>query len=252
MSVISAAVIHVAAALPYAMCLDFTMSTLSERLTQALSHSAISQAELARRVGVRAPSVHGWFSGKARFLRGENLLAAAKALGVDEGWLATGKGEMVTPGSADRWIGTRAMDAPRPGYVRFERMPTHAAALPAAHESLPEVVESLDMAEWEVRRKLGFLPLPGQIRLITGRGPSMRPTLDDGDIAWIDTRCTAFEGDDYYLIAVGDEAQVKMLQQRADGIYVVSTNPEFPPYRAGDQAPTILGKALLHAGLRRF
>lgn len=73
------------------------MSTLSERLQQALRRSGISQAELARRCGVKQPSVHGWLSGKAKFLRGENLLKAASVLGVSEDWLATGRGAMDTP-----------------------------------------------------------------------------------------------------------------------------------------------------------
>ncbi len=68
------------------------MTTLAERLTLAIEHAQLTKAELARRVGISAPSVNGWFSGKAKFLRGENLLAAAKALGVNETWLATGKG----------------------------------------------------------------------------------------------------------------------------------------------------------------
>lgn len=77
------------------------MSTLSERLQQALRRSGMSQAELARRCGVKQPSVHGWLSGKSKFLRGENLLKAAAALGVSEEWLATGHGAMDTTAASD-------------------------------------------------------------------------------------------------------------------------------------------------------
>jgi transcriptional regulator with XRE-family HTH domain len=59
-----------------------------------MSHRGISQAELARQCGVKQPSVHGWLSGKSKFLRGENLLRAASALKVAEEWLATGQGPM--------------------------------------------------------------------------------------------------------------------------------------------------------------
>ena len=55
----------------------------------------------------------------------------------------------------------------------------------------PEAVQTFELAEWEVRRKLGFLPKPGRIELITGRGPSIHPNLKDGDIAWIDTNYNA-------------------------------------------------------------
>lgn len=70
------------------------MSTLADRIRIAMNESGISQAELARAVGVRPPSVHGWLAGKSRFLRGENLLKAAEALKVDQDWLAMGRGEM--------------------------------------------------------------------------------------------------------------------------------------------------------------
>jgi transcriptional regulator with XRE-family HTH domain len=70
------------------------MTTLTERLTLAMSRRGISQAELARQCGVKQPSVHGWLSGKSKFLRGENLLKAAAVLQVSEEWLATGEGPM--------------------------------------------------------------------------------------------------------------------------------------------------------------
>ncbi|TDB28427.1 XRE family transcriptional regulator [Stenotrophomonas sp. ATCM1_4] len=70
------------------------MTTLADRLSIAMSKRGMSQAELARRCGVSQPSVHGWLSGKAKFLRGENLLRAASVLNVSEEWLATGQGSM--------------------------------------------------------------------------------------------------------------------------------------------------------------
>lgn len=67
---------------------------ISERLKIAMQAAGVTQAELARRCNVKPPSVNGWLNGKAKFLRGENLLAAAKALNVSQHWLATGQGEM--------------------------------------------------------------------------------------------------------------------------------------------------------------
>jgi transcriptional regulator with XRE-family HTH domain len=64
---------------------------LSDRLREALDAAGMNQRELAAACGVKPPSVNGWLSGKAKFLRGENLLLAAKALNVSEQWLATGR-----------------------------------------------------------------------------------------------------------------------------------------------------------------
>lgn len=111
----------------------------------------------------------------------------------------------------------------------------------AVNQDYPEVVRHVDIAEWEVRRKVGFLPSPGRIRLITGRGPSMRPMIDNGDVAMIDTSINYFDGDAVYVINVGGETQIKMLQMRGDGLYVVSANPDYPAYRLPDGAELHVG-----------
>jgi len=140
-----------------------------------------------------------------------------------------------------------------PGYVRFHLFEGAAGmGLGVVNQDFPEVMQVMEVAEWEVRRKLGFLPRPGRIQIITGRGPSMRPKIEDGDIVWIDTACDYFDGDDYYLISYAGETQIKMLQKRSDGMWVVSANPEFKEWRCEPTELSIQGKALVHAGLRRF
>lgn len=73
---------------------------LADRLITAMARAGLSQADLARACDVKPPSVNGWLSGKAKFLRGENLLKASAALGVNEKWLATGEGPMLGPHDA--------------------------------------------------------------------------------------------------------------------------------------------------------
>lgn len=68
---------------------------LADRLITAMERAGLSQADLSRACDVKPPSVNGWLSGKAKFLRGENLLKASAALGVNEKWLATGEGPML-------------------------------------------------------------------------------------------------------------------------------------------------------------
>ena len=77
---------------------------LSERLRFAMQRSGLSQAELARACGVKAPSVHNWLSGRSKYLRGQNLLSAAKALNVAQNWLATGHGP-ISPGGNEIFPG---------------------------------------------------------------------------------------------------------------------------------------------------
>jgi len=71
------------------------LKTLADRLKYAmevLPPKKIKGVELARAVGVKPPSVSDWLSGKSKTMEGENLLKAAKFLGVNANWLATGSG----------------------------------------------------------------------------------------------------------------------------------------------------------------
>ncbi len=71
------------------------LKTLAERLKYAmevLPPKKIKGVDLARAVGVKPPSVSDWLSGKSKTMEGENLLKAAKFLGVNPNWLATGSG----------------------------------------------------------------------------------------------------------------------------------------------------------------
>lgn len=171
----------------------------------------------------------------------------SEALGHERGWM-----------DQPHWSGDEAdipvlEPATRPGYVRLQLF-DGAAGMGAGivNQDFPEVMQVMEVAEWEVRRKLGFLPKPGRIQIITGRGPSMRPKIEDGDIVWIDTSIDYFDGDDYYLINYADETQIKMLQKRIDGLYVVSANAEFKEWKCSPDDLSIRGKALVHAGFRRF
>lgn len=222
------------------------MNTLSDRLLAAIAHAGISKAELARRVGISAPSVNGWFSGKAKFLRGENLLAAASALGVDQGWLATGKGAMLRGDSGGNSLGIRvapvSASATRPDYVRVEQLDAEAAmgVVGRANDDFPEVVRAMDFAPAYIRSVVGFVPPPGRLKLVTGVGDSMAPKIRPGESVLVDTGCNEFVGDGLYLINTGYGQQIKALQAAPDGLWARSSDQIlYPPFRLTED--TIIG-----------
>lgn len=67
-----------------------TDGTLSERLQWALNESGMTQAELARAVGISPPSLHGLLSG--RYKRSRYTAKIAASLGISASWLADGAG----------------------------------------------------------------------------------------------------------------------------------------------------------------
>jgi len=68
------------------------MSSLADRVNARLRVTGLSPADLAREVGVKAPSVSNWLSGKTKTIKGEFLLLAAQALQCSPRWLSTGHG----------------------------------------------------------------------------------------------------------------------------------------------------------------
>lgn len=67
-----------------------------------MSHAnKFSQAELARAVGVRAPSVNDWLTGKTKSLSGPNLLKVARYFEVRPDWLGMGRGPMLDEESTE-------------------------------------------------------------------------------------------------------------------------------------------------------
>ena len=220
-------------------------------MAQAVSESNRSLQEIADLAGTSKGQVSQWQTeGKVQVenIKAHVVESICAVLGIRPRWLLYG--EDPKHGGAHDVISTS--ETP-PGYVRFDLFDGAAGmGLGVANNDYPEVIRTVDGAEWEIRKKLGFLPAPGRMRLITGRGPSMRPKIEDGDVVMIDTTVTYFDGDDYYLISVDGEAQIKMLQKRMDGLYVVSSNPDFREWRINAGDLIVCGKALIGLGLRQL
>ncbi|HEY4530939.1 MAG TPA: S24 family peptidase [Luteimonas sp.] len=158
-------------------------------------------------------------------------------------WLDRGRRARDLPG-----LLPAAAAAPAGAYIAFDAF---IAPDGATAKALPDVARRLELATWEVQRRMGFLPEPGRIQLFTQLGPSMRPMLEEGDVAFIDTSVTALTGDDCYLIGMGGDVQVKLLQRRGPELWVVSQNPDFPAWRVADEADiTIHGRVVMRGSLR--
>lgn len=75
------------------------MSTLKQRFARlAELHPSISQADLVRATGAKAPSVSAWFSGETKSMKAATAAKAAQLYGCNPHWLATGEGEMAPAG----------------------------------------------------------------------------------------------------------------------------------------------------------
>lgn len=111
-------------------------------------------------------------------------------------WVLSGRTrESTTPYSPSVTIST---DETPPGYVRLDLLATEGSMGDGAQNSdYPEVLRHIDVAEAWARTRL---PRDlSRIRIITGRGDSNAPMINDGDILFVDSGIDHFAGEGMYL-----------------------------------------------------
>ncbi|UJS26255.1 helix-turn-helix domain-containing protein [Thiothrix winogradskyi] len=67
------------------------MERIADRIKKARIAANLKKIEISRRVGVSAPTVSDWESGKIKSIEGENLMRLSRVLGVSPEWLLTGR-----------------------------------------------------------------------------------------------------------------------------------------------------------------
>lgn len=89
---------------------------------------------------------------------------------------------------------------------------------------------------------------PGKVDVIFVDGPSMEPTLLDGELVLVDRRCHRFDNDAVYVIQYDGHLRIKRVQLKFDGgVIIKSDNPRFEPEMlTQDQAEhlRVIGKVL--------
>ncbi|MGP5283184.1 S24 family peptidase [Pseudomonas helleri] len=65
------------------------------------------------------------------------------------------------------------------------------------------------------------------LRIITGVGQSMAPTIKQGDLLIVDQSVTTVTYDAIYVICIGSSLTIKRIQRELDGIRVISDNPQY-------------------------
>lgn len=90
------------------------------------------------------------------------------------------------------------------------------------------VVEHMSLdANW-VRQNLTFTKLEN-LKLISGRGDSMAPTIRSGDAVLVDAGVNSVEDDAIYFFLMRGKLQIKRIQRGLDGLTIISDNGQYPP-----------------------
>ncbi|WP_236185051.1 S24 family peptidase [Pseudomonas protegens] len=88
------------------------------------------------------------------------------------------------------------------------------------------VVEHMGLdANW-VRQNLVY-SATSNLKLISGRGDSMAPTIRNGDALLVDVGVQTVESDAIYYFEMGGRLHVKRIQRNLDGLTIISDNTQY-------------------------
>lgn len=191
-----------------------------------------------------------WQMGKgtgksARGVSDDNARKIENALGKPPGWLDGSSQNAASPPVAP--------SATRPDYVRFPLLEGFAGMGRGDYVGdYPEIVEFVEVTREWATQKLRGAPMDA-VRVITGRGDSMRGQYSDGDLIFLDHRVRQFAGDSAYCFRLHGRVQVKRLQLIGrDLVRVLSANPAYPPLDVALNDVEIGGRALAAWTLTEF
>ena len=215
--------------------------SLAQRLTNAMAIKGISQAELARACNVKPPSVHGWLSGKAKFLRGENLLLAAAALGVSQQWLATGEGAMqAAAGSAPVAIDLENNpDYPAIRRVRF-RLSAGASGFGVDYSHSEDGAPIVFQRGWYEARGLK----PCKLFAVKVANGSMEPGLHHDDTVVVNTDSVTPKDGVVFAVNYEGEMVIKRLMRDGGQWWLASDNQDQRRYprKICDEHSVLIGE----------
>jgi phage repressor protein C with HTH and peptisase S24 domain len=213
---------------------------LGERIKARMSALGISQGELARRVGIKQPSIHALVSGENK--RGSaHLHRIARELGTTPAYLS-GETDDATEG---------ALPAPKAQDI--------AEQLDAV--LIPEVQVGLSMGggsvleDWPVVQMVPFsrawlrgltASSADHLMVARGDGDSMMPTILDQDLVIIDrAQATPKQQDRIWALTYGGWGMIKRLRSLPDGsLQINSDNSTVSPITAYEGEAQVIGRVV--------
>lgn len=182
-------------------------------------------AELADAVGVDAANISRLETGKQKQFTEQSLTRIAQALGVKVIDLFT-SGEIDTTvykNSNDALASTEGKDV-----FRVEVLDVSASA-GSGHIQGSDVIDVIHAIEYSNDQALTMFGgrSSSVVKVINVRGDSMSPTIEPGDLLFVDVSINEFDGDGIYTFGFDGKIYVKRLQMIPDQLLVISDNPKY-------------------------
>lgn len=227
------------------------MGTMGQRLKLVREDRGISQAALADRVGVKQQTIGALESGGAR--KTAYLVQIAEALGVDAGWLQTGRGRAPTLGEhAGEHLGNTPDLPPAPIDRDVLYAPEYDVRAAAGDGFV--IDHETQKGAWPfprsyLRHVLGISS--NELAVIEVVGDSMSPTLESGDRVLVDLKDRRPAPPGLFVLWDGDGTVVKrverVLNSRPALLAITSDNPRHRTYERPAEEISIVGRVVWYA-----
>lgn len=223
----------------------------SERLQKALDESGKSQADLARYVGVSKSSVTQWLKGPTKKLAAENLLKAAKFLGVSPQWLQDEFGPMRQARGQGVAVWDSPEDLPDGEFAMVKRKLVNFSGgcgteIFEEEDGTPLAFSSAWIRKKGVRSR--------DLVIVNIQGDSMEPTISEGEVVLVDMADRQVRDGLVYALKYGNDCKVKRLNMRYDGALVIHSDnaskhpPETVPKEDLETHIQVFGRVIWHGG----
>lgn len=202
-------------------------------LTRLLNARALSQSELAVKMGVSRQSVHAWCKGALP--RSPKMISRlAEVLGVSSEDLIQSAETALIPN--DDYI-----DLP---YLQSVYASCGAGDFPLT--ALPDITKIRVSREW--LRVHAPSANSNFVQIITADGDSMSPTIDDGDLLLIDTSKKEITTDAIFAFNLNGGFYVKRVQRTPRGLKIISDNRTYESFEIGEgDVLNVLGRVCCRA-----
>lgn len=203
----------------------------------------MSGAELARRIGVKQPTISDLINGRSR--SSVHLHAIARELGTTPEYLL-GETDDPSPRLSDKRIPWRGAepDPQRDGdLVEIDQIDLRYG-LGATYVDGPVESEKRVFSRSWLRNFTSSSP--EHLFWTVGDGDSMEPTIRSGEVVLIDRSQMAIRSTDaIWAFSIGDLGSIKRLRPRRDGmVQILSDNPSVDPDDAPADDINIIGRVI--------
>lgn len=218
-------------------------NTYGSRLLIAMEVKNATRKDLATALGVSVQAVGDVLRGKSGAFTAENNAKAARHLGVNPNWLATGNGQMQSPiDETTTYLLTKGAkygaqpvavfdegDVLSDDYIQIKEYEIKFSAgngRTPVFDELSDSVSATYRREWFHRMGIN----PARAIRVKVHGNSMEPFLWAGNTVLVNLAETDIINGKVYAVRYGDELRIKRVYRKLDGGLILhSDNPDFLP-----------------------